>query len=1061
MKKALLHCFLALIVLISANVYAQNPISGIVKDINGQSLVGVSVKLKNTTTGVSTDINGKYSFQSADMNGVLVFSFIGMKTLEVPIGGRNVIDVNMSEDVSSLKEVIVVGYGSQSRELVSTSVSKVDMKTLQNVNYPNVSSALQGTVSGVRVQTLSGMPGAAPRIIIRGGTSINNPDGSSPLYIVDGIIRTDLAGLDQNDLSSMQVLKDAAATSIYGARGSNGVVIVTTKSGQAGKTLVNYRFDNTFSNNTEWFDVLSAEDYIRIVRQGIVAAAKYGGAGLLNQLTGGGSQGTGNDLTNRTAYTTQYLNDANKHKLGEGWKSMADPIDPSKTIIFDDFDFQRNTYRTGMTSKHHISTSGGTEKAKFNAGLGYLNNDGTILYSNYKQLNMHLNGDLKINDRISVFGNILYSTRKENQLPDINTFTRSSLLPRSAKYKFEDGTLAPGQSGSVSNTEYFLQTNIKKVQGDDLSVSTGLNYKILPGLTFDPQVSLYQVVGNQYDFRKAFWSGVNTFNTARDASSSFSKFLQHQADAVFTYVKSLKNDTHNFQLKAGASYFKTSTTRLSAAGRDAATDLIPTLNASATLLSMSSTIDEQLIYGYFGRLNYDYKQKYLLTVNARYDGASNLGKNYKWGFFPGVSAGWNLHKEEFWSSMPENLISTLKLRTSYGVNGNISGLGPYTAQGQFGVGQRYVNGAAVINTALANSQLQWEQAKTLNGGVDIGLFDNRVNLTFDIFRRVTDNLITSVELPPSTGFASTLTNLGSLENKGFEIELNTRITPLTSAFQWDLAFNISKVDNKILKLPPNGIANNRIGGVQVYDPESQQLVWRMGLQEGQRIGDYYGFKVLGVYATEAAAAAGPTLDELSGAPDRKFHAGFFEYADLNNDKIINLKDMVYLGNMYPKFNGGISTSFRYKNFNLHVRGDYMTGQTIQNFNNYYIFTNAQGDMNMSSNLLRMWQKEGDITDIPQLKWGDIVNEYYRNGYYNDKLHEKSNFLAIREVTFTYDLPKTLVQKSKVLSGLRLSASGHNLKYITQYTGLNPEYGGQDRGRYPVPRNITFGLNATF
>ena len=367
-----------------------------------------------------------------------------------------------------------------------------------------MSSALQGTVSGVRVQTLSGMPGTAPRVIVRGGTSINNPDGSNPLYIVDGIIRIDLAGLDQNDLSSMQVLKDAAATSIYGARGSNGVVIVTTKSAQAGKTQVNYRFDNTFSNNIAWYDVLSSEDYIRIVRQGVVASAKYGGASLLNQLTGGGSQGTGNDLTNKTAYTTQYLNDANKHKLADGWKSMADPVDPSKTIIFDDFDFQRNTYRTGIASKHYISGSGGTEKAKFNAGLGYLNNDGTVLNSNYKQLNLHLNGDLKINDRLSVFGNILYSTRKESQLPDVNTFTRSSLLPRSAKYKFEDGTLAPGQSSSVSNTEYWLSTNIKKVAGDDLSISTGLNYKILPGLTFDPQVSLYQVVGNQYDFRKGF-----------------------------------------------------------------------------------------------------------------------------------------------------------------------------------------------------------------------------------------------------------------------------------------------------------------------------------------------------------------------------------------------------------------------------------------------------------------------------------------------------------------------------------------------------------------------------
>ncbi|WP_276346850.1 TonB-dependent receptor [Daejeonella sp. JGW-45] len=1058
MKKILLYS-VSFLMLCAFEGFAQTIITGTVKDRSGETLPGVSVKLKGTSIGANTNTTGSYSIPVSDGNGVLIFSFIGMQNQEVEISGRKVIDVTLLASLESLQEVVVIGYGSQSRETITTSVSKLDTKVLANVPFSNVASALQGTLSGVRVQTTSGMPGSGPRIIIRGGTSINNPDGAGPLYVVDGVIRSNINTIDQSDVESLQVLKDAAATSIYGARASNGVVIITTKSGKSGKAVIDYKYDLTISDNVEEYDLLSARDYIQFQRLGIYRSATWGNKpAQLAILSSASSAGTGNDLTKNTAYTTQYLNAQNQHKLNEGWQSMPDPIDPTKTIIFDDFDFQNNIYRTGISGNHSISASGGTDKGSFSAGLGYLNNDGIVITTNFKRLNGHINGDFNIKDNLKVFGRLIYSNSQDNNPTSEATFGRSIGLPPTAKYKFEDGTLAPGASSSLGNSEYLLNTVDRRNVGDDLTVAFGAQWKILPGLTFDPQVSLWQVTGDARSFQRAFWNGPLSYVTTRAASSSNSKSLQKQADGVFTYIKSLKDD-HNFEAKAGFSYYSTFSSSLSGNGRDAATDLIPTLNASALPVSISSAESEQLIFGYFGRINYDFKQKYLLSVNARYDGASNLGEAYKWGLFPGISLGWNVHKERFWSGLPENLLK-LKLRASYGVNGNISGLGPYTAQGQYNVGVRYGGSAAVQNTVIANSELQWEQSKTLDFGLDLGVFNNRVNVVFDVYRRVTDNLLASLSMPHSTGFSSTLTNAGSLENKGVELELNTRIMPGTSNFQWDLGFNVARVSNKILKLPYNGIKNNRIGGVEVWDSKTNSYVWKGGLQEGGTMGDYYTYNMLGVYATDAEAANAP-LDNLTPIADKKVYGGDAIIADLDGNKILDTRDQVYAGNMYPKWTGGFSNSFSYKNMGLYIRTDFTAGQTIFNYTNLTMIAQLQGDNGLSKELLQSWQKPGDVSELPVFVYADqqVRNKLYRGAAGTTRFYEKGDFLAIRELTFTYDVPKALLQKAKI-SALRFNVTGHNLHYFTKYSGLNPEYGGQDNGRYPIPRNIIFGLNVT-
>lgn len=609
----------------SRNVLVDSPVRGTIRSANGETLPGVSVVVKGTLNGTSTDASGQFLLNTPD-NAVLVFSYIGYVTQEVPRDGRATVEIILNTDSKTLDEVVVVGFGKQSRETVTTSITKLDTRVLENVPYANAASAMQGTLSGVRVQSISGQPGAAPRVIVRGGTSINSPDGASPLYIVDGIIRTNMNDINPDDIESLQVLKDAAATAIYGARGSNGVVILTTKTGKAGKTRITYGYDFTASTVGKRLETASAFDYIQLGRLGIQAAAQKIPAAI-NRLILPNGMGTGNDLTKNTGFTPQYLTSANQYKLNEGWQSMTDPIDPSKTIIYQENDFQNYLWQTGYSHNNNIGLSGGTDKATFNANLGYLTNQGIAITTGFNRLTFNLNGSLKLRDNISMFGRALYTNSVSKQVYNIGQiFWTSAGAPKTSKYTFEDGTLAPGQSRGLGNPAYFLPNRNDQNGSENLALSTGGHWDILPGLAFDPQVSLYRITDEGRTFQPSFQDGAGpaNLNTTRVATISNSKWFQTQADAVLTYNK-LLGGAHNLEVKGGFSYFGRKISTFNATGQGATTDLIPTLNASATYTALSSTISDQVILGYFGRLNYDYKQRYLLTVNARYDGASNLG----------------------------------------------------------------------------------------------------------------------------------------------------------------------------------------------------------------------------------------------------------------------------------------------------------------------------------------------------------------------------------------------------------------------------------------------------
>ncbi len=1029
-------------------------ISGTVTDTNGQSLPGVTVVIKGTTVGSVTNENGYYQLSIPVNVNFLVFSFVGMESQEIVIGGQSTINVVMVEKAIALGELVAIGYGKQSRELLTMSVSKIDTLAFENVPYSNVAYVLQGT-SGVRVTSTSGQPGASPLIVIRGGTSLD-PNSSYPLYVIDGVISPDMSGLNNNDIESIEILKDAASTAIYGARGSNGVVLISTKGGKSGRTKINYSYNLTLSNYESRLEMMSARDFIYYQRLGIVQAARKWPF-FESILHNASSAGTGNDLSKHTFYTTQYLTPENQHKLHEGWESMPDPIDESKTIIFKNTDWRDVIFRTSVSNNHNISASGGTDRSNYSVSLGYLDVNGVAIGTGFNRLSLNTKGEAKVLENLSVTGNVRYSSGKTTGVSSESLiFGRMLQVAPTAKYKFEDGTLAHGDRGNKGNPEYRL--NITPSGGlSELSTFTlGAQWGILPNLSFNPQASILTRQNRNWSFVKANYDA-NNYDDTRSASESRQTYYAKQLDGVLTYNESL-NNIHNLSVTAGFSFLETEENNLSGSARGAATDHIYTLNASAIPVGVSSAQAFYRYMGYFSRFDYNYKNKYLATLNARYDGASNLGSSHKWGFFPGISGGWNLHSEDFWEFI-KPVVSKLKLRASYGVNGNTNAIGPYQSQGSYSVGQKYNGIGAVVNTVLENPDLKWETATTFNIGMDLGLIGNKINFIFDIYRKVTDNLLSGRTLPHETGFSNIITNLGSIENKGLDLEVNFKPLSNNSLFKWDISLNGSYVEHKILKLPPNGIENNRIGGIYIWDDELKDYAWKGGLQEGGKMGELYAYRPIGLFHSDEDAQNSKPDILIEGDDKITKYGGDTKWDDRDGNGIIDQKDRVYAGSIYPKWTGGATNTFSYKNFYFTCRVDFALGHTIYNYMRATTTGQFAGDLGLSIDAARSWLKPGDeeYTDIPRLYYGDWQANLNRG---STIMHEKGDYLAIRELTLSYQISSQLLQKIKI-SNLRFNLTGQNLHYFTNYKGINPEFGGTDNGSYPISASYILGASITF
>ncbi len=1098
--------------LFSATSRAQTKtISGKVTSGEGTPLPGVSVIIHGNSSGTQTDAEGNYSI-TASAGNVLDFSFIGFSPQNIKVGNSVIINAKLNVSADKLGEVVVVGYGTQSRRNVTSSIGKVDNQVLTTAPRANVGTALQGSVAGVQVINSSGTPGASPYILLRGGASINNP--GAPLVVVDGIIRS-FNDIAPEDIASIDLLRDAAATAIYGARANNGVILITTKQGKAGKAEISYKFTDGQNQQRAGFDYLDAKDYIYYNRLGNLNSGR-----TLAQVNATRGYGLLTDPANFASFDIRAYS-GNESLLSQGWDTLTDPYgasasNPSGAIVFKDHggEIKDLLFRNTQTQDHYISLVAGDDKSKVFGSFDYYNEGGVIVGSDYNRYTGDINYSYKVKPDLEVTTGGTFSTSNQLGTPnsEINTIYRTQALwPTMNPWLDSAKTLPnPGNGNSDGNPLYLLSKIQRTNETNRMTGNVSIKYNILPDLYVRANAAIYYFENLQQYHQDAtqtysqYYSTPPSFSTSRPAYAYFNRTFQQQYNATINYSKTFLAKNH-LNAMLGTEFFGQKNFAMQVYGTNAPTDLITTVNASTTFVAGTGTnvgnnsnfsvkTQNSIVSG-FGRINYDYDNRYLVTLVGREDGVSNLATEQRWGFFPGMSAGWNMQNENFYkNSSLHEVLSTFKPRISYGQNGNIAGVGPYDVQGVYGNQGNYNNVGGYLNTSPVNAGLQWEKSTTTDVGADFGFLSNRITLLFDYYDRKTSNLLTSLALPSYVGYSSVTTNSGTLQNKGYEVTLNANILRLPSGFTWNVSANISYDKNKVLKLPYNGNANNRQGGLQVWDPKTNQLVWVGGIQEGQPLGDIYAYKQVSIFkdAADVEAIAGNRIDKIAnitgsnlpagpGSDGGHITPGDVNWLDVDKNDTIDSRDQVYIGNIYPKYTGGFSTDLAYHNFSLFARFDYSLDYTIYDDQLARTLGNYQGTFNYTTLQKDAWSPTNEITDIPKVYYADQVQGAGKQNYTrgnnasavlngnNSSMYEKGNYVACREISLSYDFAKDMLSKTKFLTHARVFVSANNLFYVTKFRGLSPEpplnsngvISGIYQGTYPTPKTFVFGAQVSF
>jgi TonB-linked SusC/RagA family outer membrane protein len=1040
----------------------------IVSKADNEGLPGVSVTKKGTNTGTLSNIEGKYGI-SAERGTVLVFSYIGFNTQEVTIGDQTIVNISLSENSAVLDEVVITGYGQQSRAKLTTSIAKLDTRILETSTRSNAGTALQGIVAGLRVTNTTGQPGSTPSITLRGGTNFNG--SGSPLILVDGIPSSFYA-LNSDDIESIEVLKDAASTAIYGARAADGVILVTTKSGKVGKASVNYKYRHSLNQERNSQQFLGAADFIRFNRQSVAyqreASNRQNGFGAF--LDGATGFGTGGNTTN-SPFTTQFLSPENRYLLDQpGWETIVDPLNASKEILFYNNDVNDLIYQESTIQDHYVSFDGGNEKGTYYLGLGHLDNDGLILGSGFKRISGKFSGTYKITDKFRVNSNILYSHSNLSRSPlgsDDRVFRRfAGQPPTSRTYDNNpDGTLSnnltPGTNSGFGNPLYYQDKFIRKNLEQRLSAFVGFDYDIMKDLKFSLKASHFTVNNHDERFNRSYIEG-NNLRSARFAGVSLGRTLRNQLTGTVNYSKNIER--HTVDVLVGGEYFKDNFFSSSAGTRFSPTDLIETLNAGSEADGIPSSFEsEYLIVSNFGRLLYDFDNKYLASFTYRYDGTSRLGNN-KYGFFPGVSLGWNVHEEDFFkNAFSTNIIGKIKPRLSYGVNGKVDALSNYGVFGAYGLQGVYDGQTGYANTGLPTLDLRWERSTTFNVGLDMSFLNNRISMLADYYIRDVKDKIADLTLPYWTGFSSIQTNNGTFRNRGFELQLNGDIIR-NKDFSWNAGFTFFTNRSFVQSLPDNGNELNRQGGTQVFNPVTGEVEWVGGLQEGQRVGldqvVVYGQDY--IYKDQAAVEKHATREDVL-LPNRfKRYPGDVAWEDINGDNVIDQLDRKVIGRTTPQFFGGFTSNITYKNFGLFVKTDFAGGHIIYNHIRGKGYAQTQGNLNQPIELLDSWTPENTVTDLPRFVFVDAQRNILRGDggtSRNSRFWEKGDYFALREVTLSYNIPQDLTKG--VFKNASIYVTGSNLHYFKSYSGDSPEEGGSQQGNFPMPKTYTAGVNLTF
>ena len=1088
--------------LLVQNVQQAGKCTGVIVDEHGEPVVGATILVKGVGNGGTTDLDGRFNLPNIKPGSVLVISYIGMDTKEVKWDGQE-LKVVMKEEQHALNEVVVTGYGGQQkRATLTTAISKMDNKVLDAAAFANVGNALQGSVTGLQVVSSSGQPGAAPSITLRGGASIT---GSAPtLIIVDGVERA-LSEVNPSDIESMEVLKDAASTAIYGARANGGVILITTKRAKTGTSSINYRAKLGVNFRRNDYDFMNARDYIYYNRMGFKrytdAMEGHGRAANVDAQNGYSGRGY-TDYSPRT--DVMYYDDTNaEHKrllAEEGWQIMDDPYYGATNgarLIFKDYGRTLEDaiyHNQTLTQDHYVSFSGGNNMGSFVASLGYYNENGVVRNTAYKRFTGSVKGDYQIKPWLKARTGAQYSwhTTPSTYLDSwYQLFYRTRSQRPTWNPYLEDGSPAPGWSNSDGNYQYWSDKLTSSNSSRSETFNAGLDFTLIPKhLILKTNASVYHVLNQNESFNKAFYTQSNptSINTTRRAYGYLFKDTQIQLNATLNYFNTF-NEHHNVDLMLGAEYYDYNYYSLKASTKNSPTDDIPTLNAGADKDSNPESLKSRnRIESLFGRFNYDYKQKYLLTFTFRYDGNSKL-KDNRWGFFPGVSFGWNMMEENFWkNSSLSKVVSNIKPRISYGSNGNVSGIGDFYIYGIYDQQTNYRGNTAFYDRSLVNTALKWEQSHTFEAGLDLGFFKNRLSFILDYYVRNTSNLLQSVNLPSYLGFSSIQTNLGKLRNQGFEMEVKATPVHLRNGFRWDLSLNLSTVKNTIIKLPKSDRPFNQLEGVEVaagkVDANGKTPTkWIGGYREGGTLDDLYGYSQNHIFKDwdDVKAHANMRIDNVAklygpGLADqvnpetgvlyknstgwKAIEPGDVCWEDINEDGIINTLDRKVLGNARPTVTGGWTTTLSYQNLSLYARFDYALGHTIYNDLKARSMGQFQGQFNLIENVKDMWTENNPNAAYPAFSYADQLNKHniWRVG---SKFFEKASYMALREITLSYNLPKKWINALK-MANASVYLTGQNLFYLTSYDGASPEpAGGYDYGRYPTPRTLIFGLNVSF
>lgn len=992
-----------LAVLFSSSLYAQIRVTGVVKDEKNFGLPGVSVQVKGTSTGVTTTVDGGFSI-TVPADGTLMFSFIGYTTQEIAVAGRTVINVSFQATSRNLNDVVVVAYGSQSRREVTGAVQTVNQKELQDQPAAQITQKLQGKLAGVQINQTTGIPGQGMSVRIRGQASISA--GSDPLYVVDGFpITGNIANINPDEIESLSVLKDASSTSLYGSRAANGVVIVTTKRAKAGQSNISvnsyYALQAVPSRGLP--DVMNAREFAQFKKE--VA------------------------LDNGQAVPAIFQN---PEQYGEGTNWL-------KAVT-----------RTAPMQNYSISFNSSKEKFSTSVVAGFFRQDGILLNSDYTRYSLRINTDYKFNDKIRVGINAAPNFTNNNTPQSDGLWYNSPSIVQSAMltsplapYKNADGSipLTTNGYGTPDGPNWYNQAQVVKNTSKNSALLSNAFIEVEPISNLVYKSSINIDLGNSVsDFFYPSTAG-NVFNAPNEADASRINASHGNSfgyswlwENTLTYKKSIGN--HNFDVLAGY----TSQSAHSETGSFNATGFpdnnIKTLNAAKTITG-STDIQDWTLLSYVGRVNYNFKQKYILSAAIRRDGSSKFGVDKRWGNFPSVSAGWIASEEGFMSNIKP--ISFLKFRASYGVIGN-NNVGNYTQYASVVTTNNPVNNAYLSGKSVAglnNTQLGWENTKELDLGLDIAFLKNRIRLGYDYYHKTTDQLLYTVDIPISSGFFNFATNVGKLAFWGHEITLSTQ--NLTGKLRWNSDFNISFNKNKALAL---GTANAAIFGDNTIT------------QVGQPLGQLYGLVWEGVYKTQAEFDASP---KYVGA-----EVGTVKFKDVNGDGIVTNddRDKEVIGNASPKFIYGFTNSFNYKMFDLSIVAAGAYGSKIINTSERFT-TNLDGSFNVLKAVANRWRSEANPGDgiYGKDKAGTTGQE---RDWPSSKFVYGASYLTIKNITLGAQLP---FKENRYIRGLRIFASVQQAFVFTKYPGNNPEvsaagglFSGSDYTTYPVPRTFSLGIN---